>query len=695
MFKKSQLHRDFVVFSGTQTWGAAVARKMVAEDAILLGGSQCSTQQVSSPWLTAQQGRKLLGSTVSGVVMDAHSGFDPDLFALVAGSINGGGLLALLVPELDDWPQQEHFPPAQRFLKRFIRKLRSDAAVVLVEEEANRFPLESERTTTSDHQRTAISHPGCATLDQQHAVEKILRVVNGHRRRPLVLTSDRGRGKSSALGVAAADLLRQGKQRIVVTAPRLAATTALFERLVQQFPNAQHCQGRCQTDSAVVIFEPPDRLLLAQAPADLLIVDEAAAISASILLKLLKRYSRIVFATTVHGYEGSGRGFAVRFSKILDRETPAWHQLEMLTPIRWAADDPLEAFVFDALLLKADAAQGSQFSDVEVATCNFEKLNRDSLAADEARLTELFGLLVLAHYQTCASDLRQLLDDPAVTVYAAISANNHIVATALVVDEDGLDSALEDQVRQGRRRLKGNLSTQSLVAHLGLSDVCAMSCRRILRVAVHPDVQRRGLATALLKTISSAARDAGVDYLATSFGVTTELLHFWRDANYFVVKIGTRCNAASAAYSGLMMLPLTAAGERLSQQARDRFDLMLPLLLQEDLAALEPQICIALAQSSPDIRLNSSQYEALNEFAQTDRSFISVLPELTRLAHQVLRRGNEVCPHQGLLVMKLLQKRSLTEIAVQQQLTGKSQVLIQLRDAVRCILLPDGQGKNL
>ena len=66
-----------------------------------------------------------------------------------------------------------------------------------------RVPVDAVPPTTQC--REPVAAP-CRTADQQRAVDAVVRVVTGHRRRPVVLTSDRGRGKSAAFGIAAAQL---------------------------------------------------------------------------------------------------------------------------------------------------------------------------------------------------------------------------------------------------------------------------------------------------------------------------------------------------------------------------------------------------------------------------------------------------------------------------------------------------------
>jgi hypothetical protein len=119
-----------------------------------------------------------------------------------------------------------------------------------------------------------------------------------------------------------------------------------------------------------------------------------------VLQGLLEHYRRVVFATTIHGYEGTGRGFALRFRDVLDRRTPGWRELRLETPIRWAPNDPLERFVFRALLLDAEPSHPARRAGDRAPSPRIELLHRDRLAADEATLSELFGLLAIAHYQS-------------------------------------------------------------------------------------------------------------------------------------------------------------------------------------------------------------------------------------------------------------------------------------------------------
>ncbi|MCT9623490.1 tRNA cytosine(34) acetyltransferase TmcA, partial [Curtobacterium sp. C2H10] len=69
-----------------------------------------------------------------------------------------------------------------------------------------------------------------------------------------------------------------------------------------------------------------------------LIVDEAAAIPGPLLRRLVARFPRTLLTTTVQGYEGTGRGFLLKFCAGFAQ----LRQFSLSAPVRWAPGCPLE-----------------------------------------------------------------------------------------------------------------------------------------------------------------------------------------------------------------------------------------------------------------------------------------------------------------------------------------------------------------
>ena len=434
-----------------------------------------------------------------------------------------------------------------------------------------------------------------ATPDQALAIDAVLRLARGRPRRPLVLTAHRGRGKSAALGIAAARLMAEGLGGILVAAPRRTACDALFRHAALAWPSARWTDSGLGDGERSIAYLPPDAILETRPAADLLLVDEAAGIPAPMLADLLERYPRVAFATTVHGYEGTGRGFDLRFRGTLERRTPGWRGLTLETPIRWSAGDPLEALVFRALLLDASPAAASDLADATPETCRFEPLDRDRLAADASTLAQVFGLLVLAHYQTRPLDLRMLLDGPNVRVYA-LRHGDLVAATLIAAEEGGMeDPDLRRAIFTGERRPRGHLLPQTLSAHGGLADAPALRYLRVVRIAVHPAAARRGLGHMMLRRLYGEARRDGFDALGTSFGATPELIAFWTACGYRPAQMGTGRNAASGEHALVMLRRTSALGWSLAQQAERRLERRLSVLLPGPLRRLDPNVAAALA----------------------------------------------------------------------------------------------------
>jgi len=406
-------HRAALLLCGEKHWGRAQAEACVRALAAD-GPSSKDVLYVSAQigyGLPAKQARTRLGREYATLVFDAYDDFDVDAFAALGGTLQGGGLLLLLLPDRDHWPALAH----SRFLQRALRLMHEPGVYVMRQQQPlpELMPALSAGWTDNRHAAEAPFR----SIDQQRVVAAMQANLLADRPLPLVLVADRGRGKSSALGLLAARLLRRGMHNILVTGPRLSTSDPLFQHAREQLPEAAGGRGELLWQHGRIRFMAPDALLQQQPAAEVLLVDEAAAIPLSLLQALLSQYPTPVFATTVHGYEGTGRGFALKFNRVLDAQAPGWHRLGMQTPIRWGDDDPLEHWLDRLLCMDAELPDVGRLTDIDPQQCRVERVDRDALVQDESRLSCLFALLVFAHYRTRPSDLKQLLDDESLRLY--------------------------------------------------------------------------------------------------------------------------------------------------------------------------------------------------------------------------------------------------------------------------------------
>ena len=480
-----------------------------------------STSVLLPQALPANKARMILGQEFDAIVFDAFSGLEVNALAAVSGTLRGGGLFILLSPELEGWPQFPD-PAYQRFLPyphppSIVKGLFLKRLIRLLQEPIPPSPS--------------------AQLVSQTQAEVVAELVKAETAR--VLTADRGRGKSAALGLAASQLIAQGKT-VLLTAPTRAAVEAVFKH-AELAPD----------------FYAPDALLLNLPRADVLMVDEAAAIPLPLLLKLARAYPRCVFATTLHGYEGSGRGFVLRFQQALSQIHPHWQSLRLEQPMRWPRNDPLEVLMYRWLLLDVEAVewQGDTQRPIQ-----YRQLEPEQLLENETLLRQLFGLLVTAHYQTRPSDLQQILDAPNLSIHVLQQAQQ-IVGVALLSREGGFDPELSAAIQRGQRRPHGHLVPQTLSFHAQLAGAAELVCERIMRIAIHPAIQGQGWGQQLVQQVFQYAALQATDYLAVSYALSPELLQFWQQSGFILARIGHRQDTASASRSAVQIRAISTAGE--------------------------------------------------------------------------------------------------------------------------------------
>ncbi|MDX1467107.1 MAG: GNAT family N-acetyltransferase, partial [Halomonas sp.] len=425
-------------------------------------------------------------------------------------------------------------------------------------------------------------------------------------------------------------------------------------------------------------------------PGRLLLVDEAAAIPAPLLGRWLEAFPRIAFATTVHGYEGSGRGFALRFRERLERQAPDFRECHLAAPIRWAPDDPLEALTARLLLLDAEPNAALPGDGPLVS----QRLDRDLLAQDEPRLRALFGLLVQAHYRTTPADLRRLLDGPGVSV-SVLEAGSALQGVAVCGDEGGFSAELAERVARGERRPRGHLLAQSLAAHAGEREALTARLRRVLRIAVPAGRRRRGGGRRLLDDELARARDEGVDLLGASFGAEPGLLAFWRAAGFRAVRLGLTRETATGEHALMVVRPTSAAGEALAARLEARLHRQLPGLLAFELAELEPAVALAVLAEGPAALLDAADRRDLEDVAFGHREPALARPAIQALVRRRARAREEEPEEEGDEALEALaawafQGREASWLAPRLGVTGRKGVQAWLREAVARLHQRDG-----
>lgn len=599
-----------------------------------------------------KQGQRLLGQECQILVVDTRQPFDANSFTAACGALVGGGIL-LILPS--DGPTTSY---AQAWLERHFAEL-----VQINKGQVTQLPQQVVAPAVDD-----------GYAEQRNAIDLVKKVLTGHRKRPLMLTADRGRGKSSALGLACGQLMQQRPLKILLTAPSFSAVETLFFHAQTQLPNS-HRVGKfiLRTGESSLQFIAPDELLSQRPSCDLLLVDEAAAIPLPMLKAMVADYHRLVFSSTVHGYEGCGRGFSNKFIPWLQVERPGMKAYHLEQPIRWKRNDPLEAWLNRAFLLQSDDVS---IDDVTCDTLSLRLVSKAELLAQPAILQSCFSLLVNAHYQTTPNDLLQLLADEACQLYLA-QAQNAVVCCILTVDEGGLEADLIKAVQLGHRRPAGHLVATTIANHLGITQAAQQSATRVMRIAVHPDWQGRGIGQNLLAQLQ-ALLEGKTDYLATSFGASAELVRFWQRAGYVPLRLGFSRDAASGCHSLVMVKALSALAERWQTQAHLMFKETLPDYLSSSFSELDAMLVRSLLNMVSYSSPNPTCIALIVNYAEGGNSFDSVQPWLKAWLLSL-----EVQSLSDLLISKVLLNQSWQRCAERFAFPGRKQAEQALRDDVR------------
>lgn len=548
---------------------------------------------------------KILGNTFGMCILQDFEAITPNLLARTIETVEGGGLVLLLLKGMKSLKQlytlsmdvhsryrtEAHDDVIARFNERFVLSLGSCDSCLFVDDELNVLPISGGKNVTplsppdpeeegksksrkeldgikeslADSQPVGSLIKLAKTVDQAKALLTFVDAIAEKTLRSTVtLTAARGRGKSAALGVAIAAAVAHGYSNIFITSPSPENLKTLFEFIFKGFDALDYLDHVDYTiiqstnpdfNKAIVrvnihrqhrqtiqYIQPQDAYTLGQA--ELLVIDEAAAIPLPLLRKLMGPYL-VFMASTINGYEGTGRSLSLKLiqqlrdqargsvkskdatdGEIADRSSGnatksgdlahargrSLREITLTEPIRYAEGDLVERWLNKLLCLDATSPstklnpQGCPHP----AKCELLHVNRDTLFSfhpvSEKFLHQMIALYVASHYKNSPNDLQLMSDAPAHQLFVLVPP----------IDEDSprlpeplcvVQVALEGQISKESilsglsrgQRAGGDLIPWLVSQQFQDDEFAGLSGARIVRIATNAEYTNMGYGSQALR----------------------------------------------------------------------------------------------------------------------------------------------------------------------------------------------------
>lgn len=638
-FRKSRHERQVIWMAGDHHWAWQHINPWLSQHKHNTYVGQAELKHAYLECVKASKPSTLLGFECDNVVFDAHHGLFPDALTAIAGTIQAGGILFLLTPPLKEWPnfpdefaigrtslgyEEQAFNPntCKRLIETALQAQERHQGILIIEQDKEAsLPDNWLSQWKTNHSEAAQSHEITLTTEQKQVFDRIMESIKNPTtlRTTHVITADRGRGKSHLLGVLADYLIKSKEDngiKYYIAAPNKASTSSVYKHLCEQ------TKQRFQ-------FLAPERLLETATENDIVFIDEAASLPIPLLKQWSDYFKNLIFATTTHGYEGTGKGFQIRFFNHLNTlsESPefSWHQHKIKQPVRYCENDPIEKWLFEAFCLDCET-----YAQLPAQTTQFETqyIDRQTLLADPTLLKQVFALLVQAHYQTKPSDLRDLLDAPGMHLYVqTFKENNHtIVASVCLLNDEGpipeqdeRSNNLHEEIYKGLRRPKGHLIPQVLGHHLGQYHAFKLKGARIVRIATLTQFQQLGLGSKLLQFVIQHVNEQEFDYIGSSYADTPDVTRFWHKNYFKTIRQGNKQDKSSGTQSALVIYGLSHKGMQLEKSCLDFYQRQsLPVETMSDLKVDERNLLFAFIEHSGSFE---SAKLILSRFRQWTESF--------------------------------------------------------------------------
>jgi tRNA(Met) cytidine acetyltransferase len=196
----------------------------------------------------------LLGTNWDGMIVDLHEGIAPNDLGKAVGTVKGNGIIIFLMPYLEEFKEMfTRFhrivivPPYTKdqirhvFNRWFIKKLMEHDGIFILEDDKivkvsnprkkRKKALKEISLPKEDEKNIRKMYKLCLTQDQVNVLKGMKDFIDKKDVNVFVLTSHRGRGKSSVIGLFLAYLVATRKIDVIVTSPERINTMELFRFL--------------------------------------------------------------------------------------------------------------------------------------------------------------------------------------------------------------------------------------------------------------------------------------------------------------------------------------------------------------------------------------------------------------------------------------------------------------------------------
>ncbi|KAJ2700504.1 N-acetyltransferase 10 [Coemansia sp. IMI 203386] len=523
-----------------------------------------------------KESHKILGNTYGMCVLQDFEALTPNILARTMETVEGGGIIVVLLKSMRSLKQlytmtmdvharyrtEVHGDVVARFNERFMLSLADNSACLVVDDELNVLPVSlgksvkplaagkdeknkgREQELDQLKQSMADAQPvgslvSCArTVDQARALMTFADAIAEKSLRATVsLTAGRGRGKSAALGLSLAAAIAYGYSNIFVTSPSPENLKTLFQFVFRGFdalgfeehtdydivqstsPEMRDCVVRVNVfrkhRQTIQYIQPQDAFALAQA--ELVVIDEAAAIPLPLVRKLMGPHL-VFLASTINGYEGTGRSLSLKLLQQLREQSRGFvggtgagamaggrtlREVALEEPIRYAPGDATEKWLNKLLCLDATVSARPTGGCPHPSECELHWVNRDALFSyhpvSETFLQRLMALFVASHYKNSPNDLQLLSDAPAHQVFVllppidpeAATLPEPLCAVQVCLEGEISRQTVMNQLGRGERN-EGDLIPWLVAQQYQDDDFAALSGARVVRIATHPDYASMG-----------------------------------------------------------------------------------------------------------------------------------------------------------------------------------------------------------